>query len=473
MSLSGCRKKCEEGSSTWPECQNIDATPPPNYRDIVVWNLHDPSDVFRGAFQTFTQTREQGLSINYKQFSNPYEYEELVISEIAQGKGPDVLAIDPLWLTKYPELFAPIPPDIMVPEQVDEQFFPVVSKHLVKTDPSTQLADIFALPLYIDTLAIYYNAKIFRNQLYKMNKPGETWEEIKEQAFDMTEQDKSIERFRLSTIALGRADNIRLAADIIAMLFLQYGVDLFNDAGDAAVIAEAQGTAGGSGKKYFPGVEAMNLYTGFSDSRYKNYSWNRLITGLYPQLAEIGAFSRGKTAMILGYSTTYKDILATIQGLGKNNVATIIPDDIDTVPAPQLNGLSNDARVALAHFYPLAVSVRSAHRDEAWQLVHYLATNQDFARQYHQQTGKPSALKALNPEQQSKALLGVFARQVPYADLLNVISTEDFEQIFKNAIKELEVQGLEEQVLPTMQLRLQCLLDQTKGEQLDTDCPQV
>ncbi len=470
VSFGGCRTKCEEGSKTYPDCLNIEATPTPEYRELVVWNLSDPSAVFVGPMQQFESTQNAinpGLKVTYKQFSNPAEYEALVIGEIAQGKGPDVFAVDPTWLTKYPGIFVPMPADLMVPGQVDELFFPVVAKTLVRSDY------ILALPMYIDTLALYYNAKIFRNQLYKSNKPNETWEAVKEQAFDMSEQDKSIERFRLSTIAMGRADNIRLAADIVSMLFLQYGAELFDAEGAKAIVAQAQGTTGGTGKPNFPGIEAMKMYTGFADSRYKNFSWNRLITGLYPQLDEIGAFARGKVAMIFGYSSTYSDVLATIEGLNKNNAGAIIPTDIDTAPAPQLNGFSSDNRVALAHFYPLAVAAGSKHAYEAWQFVRYVTTDEEIARSYHKETKKPSALKSLNPEQSSEALFGVFARQVPYAQLLDVISTRDFESFLKQATSELEIKDLETQVMPTLELRLQCLLDKTKGEKLDTDCSKI
>ncbi len=470
ISFGGCRTKCEEGSASYPDCLEIEATPPPNNREIVIWNLHDPSDVFLGPMQQFESQQnaiERGLKMTYKQFSNPEEYENLILSEIAQGKGPDIFAIDPTWLTKYPGMFAPMPADLMVPEQVDELFFPVIANTLVRNEY------ILALPMYVDTLALYYNAKIFRNQLYKSNKPNETWEAIKEQAFDMSEQDKSIERFRLSTVAMGRFDNIRLAADIISMLFLQYNARLFDEAGEKAIIAEEQGTSGGTGKPYSPGVEAMKLYTGFADARYKNYSWNRLLTGLYPELDEIGAFARGKVAMIFGYSSTYGDIIATIEGLSKNNVGTIIPEDIDTALAPQLNGFASENRVALAHFYPLAVSNGSQNSYEAWQFVKFVTTDETIARSYHQATKKPSALKTLNPEQSSEALFGVFARQVPYAKVLDVISKQDFVRFLQKMTVELEIQDLESQVMPTLQVRMQCLLDKIKGKGLDTDCSSV
>mgnify|MGYP000376597404 CR=1 FL=1 len=491
MGFTGCRTKCEEGSSAWPECAEGDATPPPNTRTLWVWNLHDPKDAFTGQFQAFPNVVpgiEPGLNVEYRQFTNPYEYEKLLMSEIAQGQGPAVFAIDPSWLTKYPDLFAPMPVDLLsdIPAgaetdttdptaKLDAIFFPIVREHL------TRDGDVYALPMYVDTLALYFNSNIFSNAIFNSitdNKPAETWEGIKEQTKEMTEKDKSIERFRLTAIALGRADNIRLAADIVKMLFLQHGAALFDSQAGNAIIAEAQGTVSGTGREYFPGIEAMKLFTGFADATNITYNWNRLITALYPQLDEIGAFARGKTAMIFGYSSTYNDIVATIEGLSKNRVDTIKVEDIDVAPAPQLDGFGSEGQVALGKMYPFAVNknllnTRPILVDDGWQLIKYLTTDPEVVRGYQRQTRKPSALRSLNPEQQSEQLYGVFARQVPFADLVDVISPEDFERILQNALKELEIQELEESVMPAMQARLQCLFDQSIDQRQDTDCPSI
>lgn len=464
--FTGCRKKCEEGSSTWPECDVSAVEAPTNYRKLVFWNLHDPQDVFRGQIQQFQSAAEKGLTIEYHTFNNVREYEELLLSEMAQGKGPDIFAIDPVWLTSHPGLMTPMPEDILVVDQFKLAFFPVAAETLIREDK------IYALPMYIDTLGLYYNAKIFRNQLYKTNKPGETWEQVKTQSYDMRDEDKSVERFRLSPIAMGRADNIRTAHDIISMLLLQHDADLFDTDRKKAIIAEAQGTMEGTGKPKFPGIEAIGLYAGFADTRNKNYSWNRLITGLYPDLNEIGAFARGKTAMIFGYSSTYNDIIAAIEGLKKNTVETITPEDIATAPAPQLAGFNSTNKKALAHFYPLTVSAISQNPHEAWQFVNYVATDVNSVRDYHNKTKKPSAMKELNTEQVAEANFGVFARQIEFSYILDVIDEKDYIQILKNAITELD-RGQIEDVIQLVQIRLQCVLDKTYGQQLDNNCPQI
>ena len=470
--FGGCRTKCIEGGDNYPACLGIDGPTTTEKVELVFWNLFDSSEAFSGQIQAF-QSAYPNVKITYKKFENEAEYENLLINELAEGEGPDIFAIHHSWLPKHEKKIAPAPESVFVPEKFRETFFDVASEVLVRTDEE-ELERVYGVPLFIDTLAIYYNKAIFRDGLQSSSQPGETWEDIKEQVFQLTKKDNSIERFALSGIAMGSAENIRSATSILSLLLVQEGAKLFDEKGDRSIFAQQMGSMEGSGKPFFPAIEALRLYTGFALPSYKNYSWNQMITALYPQQQELGVFARGKTAMIFGFSTTRKDLLAIIEGQRRSGVDTIQEADIAVAPAPQFSTSKEEAkRDALADFYPLVISRNSENGDLAWEFLEFLSGSES-AKTYHDKTGKPTARFDLVDEQSAEKEGGVFARQVNYSKVLSVLERGDFEVIMGEAIDSVARGKADVEAASKLaEKRLQCVLEKSQKKEIDRDCTAI
>lgn len=479
--FSGCRTKCQEGSAGYPECLGEDApaatntnTPKekPKVVELVFWNLYDPNDTFSGQIQAF-QSQNSNVRIVYKKFENEEEYEQLLINEIAEGEGPDIFAIHHSWVPKHQGKISPMPVDVMVPDIYRETFFDVTGEVLIREDEEG-FEQIYGIPLFVDTLALYYNKSIFRDGIQSTSKPDDTWEGIKEQVFTLTETNNSAERFALSGIGIGRADNVRHAIDVMSLLLIQNETQVYDETFSQSIINNKQGTVEGTGKAFYPGRESLKLYTSFALPSYKHYSWNQMITGYQPEQQEIGVFLRGKTAMIFGYSSLYQELLAVLEGKRRNQEETIRVDDIGVAEVPQfMPKTEKGQKDALANFYPLTVSRNSEDAAIAWEFLHFLASAEG-AKEYHQKTNKPTARFDLIDDQVSEDIFGAFARQVPYSKTLTTLDQDDFSVIISEAINSVaKAKSDSEDAMALVETRLSCIAKKFQGEEADADCTNV
>jgi ABC-type glycerol-3-phosphate transport system substrate-binding protein len=479
FTFSGCRKKCTEGSAIYPECLGKEeAKIEKPTITLTIWNLYDSPDIFAGAIQRFKTKKkdEMKLRIQYKTFQNEERYEEILINAIAEDKGPDIFALHHSWIPRHIHKIEPMPEPSerggMTPEMFRDTFYKVAAKILIQYDTETRLERVYGVPLYIDTLALYYNKKLFRLLLEKP-KPAETWEEIKSQVVKITQPDKSsLEGFERTGIAMGRSDNIHYAIDILSLLFLQYKGILVDMEKKKVNLSRDKGIQ-----------QALELFKSFEvGSVFRQENWNQFITGVQPDKKEFGVFVREKTAMIFGYSTTYEDLKDIIEEAKKKRGDTVIKEsDIGIIEVPQLFSKEeeNEKNVSLhlANFYPLTVSKKSAHTDLAWEFLYDISTDQEnFLKEYNNFLHKPSAIRRgkLSEEQMRDKLYGPFARQIPTSDVLPIIDKSIFERVFSVAMENFRRKG-KEQVLKTAEKQMQCSVDQLFGKAkiIDQNCLNV
>ena len=460
--LPACERKNKGGE---------DATAPVKVekKKLVIYNLFDPEDVFRGQIQAF-ESDFKGVDIEYKKFHNVEEYQKLILNELAEGRGPDIFAIRNDWLPNYQQKLTPAPISLYVPEKFSETFLAVASDDLIAPDEE-EVDRIWGVPLYIDTLAIYYNKQLFRDNLPSTNKPGTTWTDIKEQVFGLTKANNSLERFAVSGMAMGYAANIGHFADILALLLIQEEAELFDDAQKKAVFAKSQGVNPGTGKAFFPAVEALKLHTSFALPSSRHTSWNLPITGLYPEQKEVGAFARGKVAMVFGFSSLYDEIKIAIDGFAKSNEKSIQMTDVGVAPAPQFAGSSDAGKQdALAKYYPFVVSRTTEHPDIAWALLEFLS-HPDSLQVYHEKTNKPTSRLDMIEEQSQEEIFGVFARQASYAKSLQTLDPEAFYGIFATINDDIVKNRISvDQGVQKAEKQMTCILRKRITPEFDEDC---
>jgi ABC-type glycerol-3-phosphate transport system substrate-binding protein len=449
LSFGGCQRKSTETSTTIN----------PEKIELTFYNLFDDSDAFTGQIQAF-RSLHPNITIRYEKFTTPEEYENLIINELAEGRGPDIFAIHNTWIEKHKNKLVPMPIDLpisMNTAKFRQTFFNVAADDLIIDE------QIYGLPLSIDTLALYYNQQYLASAVPGTNKPATTWENLKKQVIALTKKDKSKERFSVTGIAMGRADNIIQAIDILYLLFLEYET-MFYDRENKVIFAQQQGVIEGTGQPYFPGVLALDLYTSFGLPSFNHYSWNDVITGADPEQKEINVFARGKTAMIFGYTYLYQDLQRVINNLQKTNQEHIEISDIRINEVPQvLDPIISNKRIALASYYPLVVSKNSTHQQAAWEFVQFI-TSKDSLQTYFDQTHKTTSRLDMQEEQVLDPIYGAFARQAQYAKSYKIIDDAFFSKVFTKAIADVLNTVDILKALQSAEQSINCLINKKTGQ---------
>lgn len=468
----GFKPKCPDPADNIPgteafrsDCPVAGAEVTDQDNTLDLWVVYDNTEAFNGQIQAF-ESQNQGVKVNIKKFTNLEEYEDLIVNEIAEGKGPDVFMIQNSWITKHAGKLYPLPLNqniLMTPDMFRETFFQAAADDLIVN------GQIYGMPLSIDNLAIFYNKQQFSDLIATTDSPASLWDGIREQVINLTERDNSAQGFTLSGLALGRADNISSAVDILYALMLQYGVQFYDETEENATFANSVPGNNGFAK---PGVKALEFFTSFALPDYQNYSWNQNITGAAPDDKELGPFASGRTTMIIGYPYLYQNIQTAIQNAQRLGSKHIDLKDVGVAPFPQLAEPGEAGkRDTYASYFPLVVARTSDKPALAWSLVQFL-TSADSLQTYHQLTNRPTSRKDMVTDQSIEPLFGTFAYQAPFAKSFKIYDEAAYRKVFSDAIQ-LVAKNLEtpDQALTEAQQKITCIMKKQKGLlDVETDC---
>jgi len=393
-----------------------------NYDGVVLtyYSLYDDSEVIDPVISKFIASHP-GLKINYRKFSDFKEYQKTVLDEMANGEGPDIFSMNNDWFRWNTKKLVPMPLSAGELDGFDGTFVDVAHKDLVFAD-TNEVEHVYGVPKYIDTLALYYNKAQFEDALPQKGRPSVTWEGIAQDVVALTKTDNSFDRFEVSGIAMGGANSVSRAADILFLLFLQHDVKFYTPDFTEAVFAGSHA------------LEALKYYMSFSDPTDKSYTWSDVVDASYDG-KEVEAFARGDVSMILGYSFTYNQIVSSINRLKSEEVSTIEPDSIRITYVPQLidPAVSKEKRVTYANYFADAVSRNSKNPDLAWQFLVEL-TSRENLEYYFSKTKKPTSRRDLIEDQRLDPIYGVFVNQVGFAESYPVFDIFEYQSIFSDLI---------------------------------------
>lgn len=453
MVFSGCG--CKQNSSTGYEVH------------LEVWGLFDDSDVMQKAISDYQKRNPTVKEIIYKKMTVD-SYENDIMDALATGNGPDIFLIGNTWLAKHKAKLAPAPIDnlssnqslIITPKQVQDQFVDVVSSDFVSD------GKVYALPLSVDSLALYYNKDLLNQAGISI--PPVTWTDFDTAVKKITRID-SLGNIELSGAAMGMSSDassgtgkINRATDILALLMMQAGANMVNAESGQASFADFTKTTYGADMS--PGEQALAYYTKFTDPSNAEYCWNSL------QHNSIDSFIEGGTAMMLNYSWNISKVQSKAPKL--NLGIADVPQNMDAGG----NGISMD----FANYWGYAVSNYKVQNQEyveqatgnkntyatndqriaeAWKFIRFLtmtkasssslpvapqtteSANFDPAAEYATNQNKPAARRDLIENQKSDLLLGPFAdgnliaKSWPQPDNLAV------ERIFDEMIDDVALKG--------------------------------
>jgi len=369
---------------------------------LTMWGVFEDSSIISPLIEAFNKENPH-IEISYSK-KDYKDYEELLIDAIASEKGPDIFAIHNNWLPKHRAKLSPMPEEIFTLEEYNKTFVDCVFEDFVADNK------IYAIPLYTDNLALFYNRRIFtNNQIYEIPK---TWDEIIQFSKILTKTAPgNPNEITQAGIALGTANNIVRASDILLALMMQTETPLISD--DKRFFNFNQFKKNPDGTPYYPGTEALKFYTSFSNPAKQSYSWNSTFEN------SISAFANGKVAMIIGYSY----FIPIIQKINPTL-------SFSTAKLPQIKGSSS--HITLANYWAWGVSRASSNKEAAWQFLKFL-TREDMITTYLYSAKKPPAQRK---GRSVGGLYTAFKEQTEEARTLYKGNGEEFDKIFLEMIND-------------------------------------
>lgn len=362
-----------------------------NYKvDLVMWGAFDDSDAFKEIIAAFREVNPHVGKIDYRKISEQ-DYRQELIEAMAANKGPDIFLIHNTWLPSFNDKIEPMSERIIGAQEFLQNFVDVAAKDFVIG------GKIYALPLSVDSLALYYNKDLFNAA--GIVSPPATWEEFDQAVQKLTRIDE-FGNITRSGAAMGTAYNINRSTDILGLLMFQNGNAIVDTAKGEVTISNEQGRG------------ALEYFVKFARSNSPVYTWN--LKNHY----SIDSFYEGTTAMMINYSWHYNTI--------KNKNAKL---NFAVAPVPQP---STGQAVNYANYWGFAVAKgKSAGvTHEAQQFVRFMTVNNngkinlingisgkamefpltiDPAKKYLELTNKPAARRDIIESQKNNPVLGPFA----------------------------------------------------------------
>ncbi|MFH0712632.1 MAG: extracellular solute-binding protein [Candidatus Jorgensenbacteria bacterium] len=338
---------------------------------LELWGVFDNEDAYVAAIASFNSSYP-AVKVNYRRFNDAAEYERSLIDALAAGKGPDIFMMRNRALPRDVNKIAPVSAAKFSILGLRNLFPQVVEQDFVSSGA------IYALPVSIDTLALYYNQEHF--DAAAIASPPLTWEEFNGLISKLVKKDKDGKITRAAAAIGGSASSVEDASDILSLLMLQTGTKMVDD---GFARAEFDSPEGGS---------ALKFYVGFADPESAVYTWN-------DSLGEsLDAFAEENASMMFGYASDSAR-------LGAKN--PFLNFAVSGVPQPE----EAERVITYPEYWGYAVSRQSRRQSLAWEFILNFATNKDNAKSFIEKTDRPPALRTLIDEKTNDPNLSVFAKQ--------------------------------------------------------------
>ncbi len=250
--------------------------------DLEVWGVFDDSDIYQQLFGELQRVNPFLGDVKYRKL--PVDtYKQDLLDALATGQGPDIFMVRNSWIPQFADKIVPAPDYLIDARSFRETFVDVAVQDFMGQD-----GKVYAMPLSVDSLALYYNKDLMNAA--GITEPPRTWEDVAEAARLLTRVNQFGEIVQ-SGIAMGTPDpNINRAPDLLSLLFLQRGTDIVNTQLYQADFNSRAAT------------EAASFYTTFANPLSPYYSWN-------PTLHySLDSFYEGTAAMMVNYSYHYQTI---------------------------------------------------------------------------------------------------------------------------------------------------------------------
>lgn len=374
---------------------------PSTQGNLKFWGFEDES-VYTQLIKEFNGQYPY-IKIDYIKKSQE-NYERELLNAMASGQGPDIFLIHHTWVERYKDKISSAPEKMISLKNYYDTFVDVVHQDFVSQD-----GYIWAVPFYVDTLALYWNKEIFNTA--GIPEPPKNWSEFNDQVARLTSKDEGGNIVR-SGAAMGTALNINNSCDILSLIMLQSGTKMVSDNRKRASFNESIVV---DNQYYKPGEDSLRFYTDFSNPQKTVYTWNARMGN------SLDSFMEGKTAIIIDYSSVIPEIQKKSPYL-KYAIA----------PIPQLKNTTT--AVNYADYWGQAVWSGSQSKDYAWTFILWMSGKENMQK-FAENAKKPVSRRDLISWQQDDTSLGVFATQALSARSWFQIDNRAISDIFKQAIE--------------------------------------
>jgi len=374
-------------------------------------NQRDWQEIF-DKFNAYKKLEQNGfldVTIRYKSLSGNYEDE--VKKSQYDGEGPNIFMLFNPWLPEYQEDLLPAPKEMMSLAQFKNTFARVTADDFTTTDGS-----IYSLPLYVDTLALFYNEDMLLQAGYTDS--PRNWDEFKnyienlrrfkEEASAIT--NPNIRQLEIAGAAFGGGWNVNSSQDIVILLAMQNNINT----NEIRALSFAN-----KGSK-----DAIKYYTSFTDPTKRFYTWNE------DWMYSIDAFTQNKAAMMINYSRMIDNIEEKTQGEVNYKIA----------PIPQLD---KNNKVNYAEYWsPVVPANAPCNTIEkidcyslTWEFLNF-ATKEENAKLYLDKTDRPAANLQLAQKQRDEydGARSIFANQVLTAKSWEHSNTAKSDQVLTDML---------------------------------------
>lgn len=362
----------------------------------------DTADDWKNVITKFRQyeisKRNIDVTVQYEQLDKD-NYEPMLLDRMINKQSPDIFMIYNTWLPKYQQRIVEMPTSIMTMDEF-EKYFPSVAKSDLVADDK-----IYSLPLYVDTLALYYNKDMLLNAGFI--EPPKTWDEFANYVEKLTQIDKNGNIQRMGA-AIGGSDRVIRSQDILMLLVMQNNLKTKESKNPISFrTPEAE--------------RAVKFYTDFADPTKRFYTWD-----YNNKTYSVDAFTQGLAAMDIGYSYEVADIQKKTNGNLNYAIA----------PMPQQYP---DNKINYANYWTPVVSKDASCTQEkgvtvdckelAWDFISF-AAQADNVMPYLESTGRAGAnlIVAKKQAAESGSKVSTFASQVLTARSWNNVSNDKNDQ---------------------------------------------
>lgn len=403
---------------------------------LDMWGVWDNSDHWKEVIHRFENTehiwnnQKVKIKINYtkkdyKNYKNDLKY------SFEQNSSPNIFMLQDHWLPTYQSQLAPLSTNFSTIKEYElinlannQEFFDIFSNF---TRNSVIMDEqVWALPLYSDNLALYYNKDIFAQAEIT---PPTTWEELKQVVKKLTVVNRKGE-IEKSAIAMGGGSNVNRSCDIVYLLTLQGGGEVINQHRESDLNQTFTIPTPNGEKTSTPGFNAIQFYTDFSNPAKETYTWDGIAEN-----NSIQKFASGEVAMMINYSYQKNNLLALNPDL--NYGIAPIPQNLTSSEIQRIKAENPQVNVEfnLSNVWVPVVSqqnsciIKNNHRqlscsDMAWSFLSFVNQPENLSI-YLESTQKAAArLDIAQQQTQQNNDISVFAKQAATSLVFNKFNDE-------------------------------------------------
>lgn len=296
-------------------------TTPIKITTITYWGLWEPLSVMQPVITAFEKDNPT-IKINYISQSHK-DYQQRLSNALTSQDPPDIVRLHTSWLPMYITDLLPAPANTVSTTQIETNFYPTITSTLSLNN------QVYGVPIAAEGLALFINSTMYQQASLQV---PETWEDLRSNAKKLIIKNPETGKIVRAGVALGTTNNVAHWPDIVSLMLLQNGVNLFDPQPQSV-------------------IDALTFYTLFATS---DQVWD----STFPD--SISAFANGKVAMV--FAPSWRAV----------EIQTINPTlSWYTAPVPQL---PDTPSVSWASIWFEAVPKNAPHYQEAWQFLNFLSS---------------------------------------------------------------------------------------------------